>query len=39
MATLPAALPDGATVWAELRGRRMPAAIVPLPFVKHSYKR
>ena len=39
MATLPAALPDGATIWAELRGRRMPAAIVPLPFVKHSYKR
>lgn len=39
MAVLPAALGEGTTVWAELRGRRLPAAIVPLPFVKHSYKR
>lgn len=38
-AILPAALPEGATVWAEQRGRRNPVAIVPLPFVKPSYKR
>ncbi|WEF24345.1 glycine cleavage system aminomethyltransferase GcvT [Paracoccus sp. S3-43] len=39
MARLPAALPDGATVHAELRGKRLPAAITPLPFVTPSYKR
>ncbi|MRX49010.1 glycine cleavage system aminomethyltransferase GcvT [Paracoccus sp. S-4012] len=38
-ATLPAHLPEGATVWAELRGKRIPATIVPLPFIKPSYKR
>lgn len=39
MARLPAGLPDGATVHADLRGRRIPATVVPLPFVPPSYKR
>lgn len=39
MARLPAALPDGATLYAELRGKRLPAAITPLPFITPSYKR
>ncbi|MDQ1901800.1 glycine cleavage system aminomethyltransferase GcvT [Paracoccus sp. WLY502] len=39
MARLPAELPDGATVYAELRGKRIPVAITPLPFVTPSYKR
>ncbi|WP_207100557.1 glycine cleavage system aminomethyltransferase GcvT [Paracoccus shandongensis] len=39
MARLPADLPDGATVHAELRGKRIPVAIAPLPFVTPSYKR
>lgn len=39
MAILPATLRPGATVWAELRGRRVPVAIAPLPFHEPSYKR
>ncbi|MTE00316.1 glycine cleavage system aminomethyltransferase GcvT [Paracoccus sp. YIM 132242] len=39
MARLPAGLPDGATVHAELRGKRIPVAIAPLPFITPSYKR
>lgn len=39
MAILPADLPEGATVYAELRGKRLPAAIAPMPFVKPTYKR
>lgn len=39
MAYLPATLSDGDTVWAELRGKRLPARIAPLPFVSPSYKR
>ncbi|WP_299360435.1 glycine cleavage system aminomethyltransferase GcvT [uncultured Paracoccus sp.] len=39
MAILPADLPDGATVHAELRGRRVPVTIVPTPFIKPTYKR
>ncbi|WP_374301675.1 glycine cleavage system aminomethyltransferase GcvT [Paracoccus sp. (in: a-proteobacteria)] len=39
MARLPAGLPDGATVHAELRGKRIPVAITPLPFITPSYKR
>lgn len=39
MARLPAGLPDGATVHAELRGKRLPVTIAPLPFVTPSYKR
>ncbi|MGM4928826.1 glycine cleavage system aminomethyltransferase GcvT [Tardiphaga sp. 619_E2_N8_5] len=30
---------DGATVFAELRGQRMPMKVSPMPFVPHSYKR
>lgn len=39
MATLPADIPEGETVFAELRGKRLPARIVPLPFVPPTYKR
>ncbi|QIR86122.1 glycine cleavage system aminomethyltransferase GcvT [Paracoccus sp. AK26] len=39
MARLPADLPGGATVYAELRGKRVPVAIAALPFVTPSYKR
>lgn len=39
MAILPADLPEGATVYAELRGKRLPAQIAPLPFVTQTYKR
>lgn len=39
MARLPADLPDGATVFAELRGKRVPVTVVPLPFITPSYKR
>ncbi|WP_347139170.1 glycine cleavage system aminomethyltransferase GcvT [Paracoccus sp. SSK6] len=39
MARLPAVLPDGATVYAELRGKRIPVAVTPLPFITPSYKR
>jgi aminomethyltransferase len=30
---------DGTTVYAELRGQRMPMKVSPMPFVPHSYKR
>lgn len=39
MALLPASITTGATVWAELRGKRVPLAVVALPFVTPSYKR
>ncbi|MCV2447153.1 glycine cleavage system aminomethyltransferase GcvT [Paracoccus sp. DMF] len=39
MAILPAALAPGDTVWAELRGKRLPATITPLPFHQPGYKR
>ena len=39
MAYLPAALGDGSIVWGELRGRRQPARIVPLPFRPARFKR
>ena len=39
MASLPADIPEGATVYAELRGKRLPAVIAPMPFVKPTYKR
>ncbi|MFN3276333.1 MAG: glycine cleavage system aminomethyltransferase GcvT [Paracoccus sp. (in: a-proteobacteria)] len=39
MARLPAELPEGATIWAELRGRRLAVTICALPFVTPSYKR
>lgn len=38
MARLPADLPDGATVHAELRGKRVPVTVTELPFVTPSYK-
>ncbi|WP_323716196.1 glycine cleavage system aminomethyltransferase GcvT [Paracoccus aminovorans] len=39
MAILPSDLAPGATVWAELRGRRIPVAIAALPFHQPGYKR
>ena len=39
MGYLPAGIPDGATVWGEVRGRRLPATVVPLPFRPSTYKR
>ncbi len=30
---------DGTTVYAELRGQRMPMKVSPMPFVPHTYKR
>ena len=39
MAYLPAALAEGATVYGEVRGKRLPATIVPMPFQPTTYKR
>ncbi len=39
MAILPAELTPGTTIWAELRGKRLPVAIAPLPFHQPGYKR
>ena len=39
MAILPAHLAPGTTVWAELRGKRLPAAVTRLPFHQPGYKR
>ncbi|WBU63436.1 glycine cleavage system aminomethyltransferase GcvT [Paracoccus aerodenitrificans] len=39
MAILPAGLSSGDTVYAELRGKRVPAIIADLPFIKPDYKR
>ena len=39
MSRLDAAIPDGTTVYAELRGKRLPVTVTPLPFVTPSYKR
>jgi aminomethyltransferase len=30
---------DGGTVFAEVRGQRLPLRVSPMPFVPHSYKR
>jgi aminomethyltransferase len=30
---------DGATVFAEVRGQRLPLRVAPMPFVPHAYKR
>ena len=38
MAILPADLAEGASVWAELRGKRMAVTLSALPFHKPSYK-
>ena len=39
MAMLPAGMPPGSTVHAEVRGKRLPLSVVTLPFVNPSYKR
>ncbi|MDB6181041.1 glycine cleavage system aminomethyltransferase GcvT [Paracoccus fistulariae] len=39
MAILDASMPDGAKLWAELRGKRVPVILSELPFVTPSYKR
>lgn len=39
MAYLPASLAEGATVYGEVRGKRLPATIVPMPFQPTTYKR
>lgn len=39
MAIIDASIPQGATIWAELRGKRVPVTITALPFVTPSYKR
>lgn len=39
MAYLPADLTEGATVFADVRGKRLPAVIAPMPFHPTSYKR
>ncbi|MCX7890171.1 MAG: glycine cleavage system aminomethyltransferase GcvT [Rhodobacteraceae bacterium] len=39
MAYLPAGLTEGATVWGDVRGRRLPARIVPMPFQPTRYRR
>ena len=39
MARIPVDLADGATVFAELRGKRMPVTVTALPFITPSYKR
>ncbi len=35
----PAFAPPGTKVYAELRGKRVPMTVTPLPFVPHRYKR
>ncbi|KEO60359.1 glycine cleavage system aminomethyltransferase GcvT [Thioclava indica] len=39
MAYLPADLPEGTTVYGEVRGKRLPAVIAPMPFQPTTYKR
>ncbi|MTH33169.1 glycine cleavage system aminomethyltransferase GcvT [Paracoccus limosus] len=39
MAILPAHQAPGDTVWAELRGKRLPARVSPLPFHQPGYRR
>ncbi|HEY0275478.1 MAG TPA: glycine cleavage system aminomethyltransferase GcvT [Paenirhodobacter sp.] len=39
MAYLPRDLTPGTTVYGEVRGKRLPAQIVAMPFYPHSYKR
>lgn len=39
MAYLPADLAEGATVYGEVRGKRLPAIIAPMPFQPTNYKR
>ncbi|MDN5568424.1 MAG: glycine cleavage system aminomethyltransferase GcvT, partial [Paracoccus sp. (in: a-proteobacteria)] len=39
MALIDASLAEDTTIWAELRGKRVPVTITALPFVTPSYKR
>lgn len=40
MAYLPAGLSaPGTQLWGDVRGKRLPAAVAPMPFVPHRYKR
>jgi aminomethyltransferase len=39
MAYLPRDIPEGTTVYGELRGKRLPARVVPLPFQPTTFKR
>ncbi len=39
MGYLPAGLSEGAVVYGDVRGRRLPATIVPMPFQTTTYKR
>ncbi|MCT4334052.1 glycine cleavage system aminomethyltransferase GcvT [Paracoccus sp. YLB-12] len=39
MARIPTDIPDGTTLYAELRGKRLPVTVTPLPFITPSYKR
>jgi aminomethyltransferase len=39
MAYLPADLSEGATVYGEVRGKRLPATVAPMPFQPTRYKR
>ena len=39
MAILPANLPFGAVIYGELRGKRLPLTLAPLPFIQTNYKR
>ena len=39
MAYLPPDLPPGATVWGEVRGRRLPATVAAMPFQPTRFKR
>ncbi|SNT68487.1 glycine cleavage system aminomethyltransferase GcvT [Paracoccus seriniphilus] len=39
MARIPAEIEEGATLYAELRGKRLPVTVTPLPFITPSYKR
>jgi aminomethyltransferase len=39
MAYLPAGLAEGTVVYGEVRGKRMPATVAPMPFHPTNYKR
>jgi len=39
MGYLPSALAPGSTVFAQLRGQRLPVRVAPMPFVANTYKR
>lgn len=39
MAYLPSRLADGATVYGDVRGKRLPVQVAPMPFVPTTYKR